>query len=84
MDTKLVANSKYVQFYEGMNDPEIPNPNSRHLNSALGIPLSENHEEAPILIPPTLDSQHKTFTIIHDAPVRLLCDHDTLGVIIGS
>ena len=31
----------------------------------------------------TLDSQHTPFHVIHDVPVRFLCEHNTLGMIIG-
>ena len=46
--------------------------------------LSDDQEEEPIIIPPTLDSQHTPLPIIHDVPVRVLCDHDNLRIIFGS
>ena len=84
MDTKLVKTSKNVRFYEGMNDIEILTPNSRQLRISLVIPLSEYQKGALIIMPPTLDSQHTSLTMIHDVPVRVLCDDETLGMIIGS
>ena len=84
MYTKLVNISKHVHFDEVMNYLEVPTPNYRHMSIALGSPLSEDQEEAPISMPTTLDSQHTPFPMIHDMPVGVICDHDTLGIIIGS
>ena len=36
----------------------------------------------PIAVLPTLDSQHIKLPKIHDKSVRLICDHDNLGIII--
>ena len=47
-------------------------------------PLQERQEDVPIIVPPNLDYQHTPFPIINDLPVRVLCYHDTLGIIIGS
>ena len=60
----------------------MPTPNSRKLWIALGVPLPDNPEEAPIILPPTLYFQHTTFPMINDVPVRVLYEHDTLGVIL--
>ena len=35
-------------------------------------------------MPPTLDSQHTPFPMIHDVTVRVICDYYILGMIIGS
>ena len=51
---------------------------------AFGRSLPDDKEEAPIIMPPTLESQHTSFPVIHSVPVRVLCDHYTLGMIIGS
>ena len=82
--TYPVNNYKHVWFDEGINDLEIQNPNSRQLWISLCRPLSEDQEEAPIIIPPNIDSQHAPFTIIHDVSLRVMCYHDNLGVILGS
>ena len=84
MDTKLVKTYNNVQFDEGMNDLGILTPNSRQLQIDLSGPLSEDQEEAPISIPPTLDSQHTPLSMICDVPVRMLYYHYTLGVILVS
>ena len=34
-------------------------------------------------MPKTLDSQHTPLPMINDVPVRVLCDHETLGMIVG-
>ena len=54
MNTELIKNYKHVRFDEGINDIKIPTPNYRHLWIDLGRPLSEDQEEAPIIMPPTL------------------------------
>ena len=67
-----------------MNDLEIPTPSSRKLRIALERLLKEDQEEATIIMPQTLDSQHTPLPMIHDVTVGEICDHDTLGMIIGS
>ena len=84
MYTKLVKTYKHGRFDEVMNDLEIPTPNTRKLWISLGMPIPEDQEEAPIVMIPTLDSQHTQFPIIHDVTFRFLCDHDTLCIILGS
>ena len=84
MSTNLINTSKHVQFDEGMYDLEIPTPYTRHMMIALVRPLPEDQEESTIIIPPTLDSQHTPLPTIHDVPVGVIWDHDTLGMIIGS
>ena len=84
MDTKLVNTSKHVQLDEGINDLEIPTLNARQMWIDLGGPLPKDQEEAPIIVTPTLESQHTPFPMIHGVPVRVLCNHDTLGVNLGS
>ena len=66
-----------------MNDIKITTTNDRQPWIALSRPLTEDQGEAPIIMPITLDSQHTTFPIIHDVPVRVLYEHYTLGMIIG-
>ena len=48
----------------------------------MAKPLPEDQEELPIAVLPTLDSQHIKLPKIHDKSVRLICDHDNLGIII--
>ena len=83
METKLVNNSNHVRFDEGMNDLEISTPNTKHIWIDLGRTLLEYQEEAPIIIPPTLDSQQIPLPMINDVPFRIVFEHDTLGVILG-
>ena len=83
MGMNLVNTSNRVKFYEGMNYIEILNPNSIQLWIILGRPLPEDQEELSIVVPPTLDSQHTPFPMIYDVTVRVICDHDTLGIILG-
>ena len=78
----MVKTSKHVRFDEGSNDLEIPTPNDRQLWIDLGRPLPEDKEEASIVMSPTLDSQHTPFPTIYDVPVWVICDHDTLWMII--
>ena len=82
MDTKLIHTSKHVRFYEGMDYIEITTTNYRQLRIDLCRPLPEDQEEVPIAMLPTLDSQHIKLPKIHDKSVRLICDHDNLGIII--
>ena len=84
MDTNSLKTSKHVRFDEVINDIEIPDPNARQLWVALVRPLPEYQEEASIIIPQTLDSQHTPFTTIHDVLSGVICDYDTLGMILGS
>ena len=46
--------------------------------------LQERQEDVPIIVPQNLDYQHTPFPIISDVPFRVICDHDTLGIIIIS
>ena len=80
----MVKTSKHVRFDEGSNDLEIPTPNDRQLWIDLGRPLPEDQKEAPISMLPNLDYRQTTLYMIHDVPVRVLCDQYTLGMIIGS
>ena len=66
-----------------MNDIEIPNPNYRQMNISLFITLFYDEEYEPIIMPPTLDSEHTPPPTINDVPVRVICDHDNLGLIFG-
>ena len=83
MNNNMVNNSKHVRFYEGMNYLETPTPNSIQLIISLGRTIPEDQEEAPITIPPALESQHIPFPMIHYVPFRVIYDHDTLGMILG-
>ena len=84
MDTKMVKTSKHIRFDEVMNDIEIPKPNGRNMDIALVRPLPEYQEEVPLIIPPTLEYKHTPLSMIHDVPVRVLYDPDTLGVFVCS
>ena len=82
MDTILSKNSKHVRFDEGINDIEIPSPNSRQLWMDLSRILPEDQEDEPIIMPQTLCNQQTPLTMIHDVQVKVIYDHDTLWMII--
>ena len=84
MDTKPVKTSKNVHFDEGINYIEIPTPSAIQMRSSLGRTLLEDQEEAPIIMPSTLESQHTPLPIIHDVTARVLHDHYNLVIILGS
>ena len=78
MDIKRVKTSNNVRLDEVMIDIEIPSTNARQLRIALDRPFREDHKYSPIIMPPTLYSQKEPFTMIYNAPAKMLCDHDTL------
>ena len=50
----------------------------------MEISLSGDKEEVIIIMPPTLDSQHTPFSMMHDATFGVIYEHDTTGMILGS
>ena len=84
MNTNITKTPKHLQFDEGINDIEIPTPNYRQMRISFVRSLTENQEEAPIIMPPTLEYQQTQFPIIHDVPVGVTGYHGNLKMIIVS